>query len=131
MDIRLYTDADLELFNDWREAHKSVRMYGGSLPETGLVVQKEGRDIAIGFLVRTDTNICILCYPVVNPKVHRDVRKVALDYLVKAAIEWVELSDFEILYTWSGMPLQVKRLESNGFSVYDTNVTHLFRCKNE
>lgn len=130
MDIRAYTDKDFAMFNKWRKSHKSINMYSNGLPKLGMIVHNNEQDIAIGFIGRTDTNICILCYPVVNPEAKREDRKAALDYLIKAAIGWFEVSDFEVLYTWSDSPIHIKRLDNNGFHSYSENVTHLFRYKN-
>lgn len=115
---------DLDNFNSWRLYHKCTKVDSHELPEIGFVVSDGDLDIAIGFIIKTDTSRCIFAFPVVNPQANKKQRQDGLDLLIKAVVSWQELSGYKSLYSWTNKSKQAQRLIENGFLEYDSNVKH-------
>lgn len=74
MDIRIAKHSDYKTLEEWWGFWRFSSPSPSSLPQyskeefNGLIVSKDGKDIACGFLYETNSNMCLIEFIVTNPK---------------------------------------------------------------
>jgi len=123
---RFIIDEHYAMLQGWWKGHGSFAPKIEHLPETGILVNIDGKPVTAGFLYKTDSKICIFEFMVSDPEATREKRDKALEFLIESVKEWSSKSGYTMIYTSTGIGRFVKRLKDNGFVVVDRDQTHCF-----
>jgi hypothetical protein len=94
------------------------------LPQTGVVVMRDGKPAAAGWLIRTDTAICWLEWIVADPGVRHDERSEVLSVLISSCRVLAQVMGFQSIFSSSASESLSKRLDDHGIKATDRRVTH-------
>jgi hypothetical protein len=120
-----YPKFHMEHLSNWMAARDMAPVDASSLPSTGAVV---GRDkehpIAIGFLMRTDTPVAVLCNFVADPNVDKDVRGRAVDKLFETLEAQARHLGYTHVSAMSSIHKMVSRFEKMEYKNIEDNLSH-------
>lgn len=98
------------------------------LSNSGFAICDETEFIAFCWLYPTiGSSTCWFSFPTTNPEFDKEVRKNALDILMKKVIEISKDMGYTVIMTTSGTESIIERLENNEFKLTDRNVGLYFR----
>lgn len=81
------------------------------LPKTGLIVP----NVAVGFLVSTDTNYCFFEPFIGNPKVDKEERNTALFTIIDGLIDEAKRMGYDLIFGVLSHPKMIERGLERGF----------------
>ena len=88
--VREFDEDDFDAFIEWHHQRGIRAVALDALPSYGLVVE----NIAMGFLVSTDTEMAILDFFITNPETSKVVRDQALDEIVMGLLRYGDEQGF-------------------------------------
>jgi hypothetical protein len=119
--IERYTPHHYNMVNNWFKERKGDNIPEAFIPATGFVVP----EIAAGFLIKTDCNVCFLEPFIANPNASSEVRdKAIVSILNNLEKEAIKLG-FKYVYGISTAPTMIQRAEDNGWVNIGSNYTTL------
>lgn len=128
MNVRFFRpDADYSMVSAWWRAWKWPVLPLDALPKTGVIVSSNDIEVCAGWLYQTDSSIAWLEFIISNPKYREDDRSECVDALIGTLLTLAREAGYKNVFTSTNAAALVKRYERNGFSVTDSNVTHLMR----
>lgn len=117
---------DYDTICAWWKEHGSYAPMQDHLPPTGVMVEEDREPICCGFLYNTDAKICVVEFIICNPDTEKEVRDVALNYLIKRLRDIAIELGYTAIYNSTGIPKMIDRLKDAGFVEADKNQTHMF-----
>lgn len=97
------------------------------LPETGLIMEEDGKPFCVGFIYGTDSDFCLMEFIVSNPKSDKEKRSLAIDELIEKLLERAKEQGYRAVYSFAQNQSLLARCVKQGFEVTDTNVTNILR----
>lgn len=116
IECRKYTDRDFEEIQSWY-TKRGMTLELKDLPQVGFIVP----GIAAGFVMKTDTNCCILEPFIANPLTLRKEREVALDSIFEDLIKECKALGYKKVFGFSTNLKMVWRAQTFGFKVIETH----------
>lgn len=126
MKARPYALSDYVLLVSWWTSWGWASPPPEFLPETGYIVDVEGKPALAGFLYQTGSKLGWVEFIIGNPAFKLE-RKQALPVLLEALAAEAKRRGIQALFTSSNHPSLISGLEASGFGITDKNVTHLIR----
>ena len=123
MNIKKFDALDYEKICSWWERHGWPSIPLDFLPKTGIIVD----DCAAGFIYSTDSSVCLLEFVVVDPRIEKTKRRLALDCLLCEVEKIAKNQGFKIIFTSVSHKGLIERYKTNGYSVSDNNMTNLIK----
>ena len=100
LNIRKLKQDDLTFIKKWWEAWPEwVSPSDDFLPETGVVVENNGKPVIAGFIYLTNAKVALLEWIISDPEYREDNRKQALELLITGAEEIIK--DLGYKYSFS------------------------------
>ena len=96
----------------WFRARGAKAPKPENLPKVGVFIQ----EVAVGFLIQTDTSTAILDFFIANPEATKAARSTALDMIAKELIGKAKMLGFDSVRCDSQLDTIVKRARALGFS---------------
>lgn len=128
MNVRMYEPADHPIFADWWTRHKFPVMPEVFLPNTGIIVEREGVPLAGGFIYMDDScAVCMLEWVVTNPDNKPRESLKALTMLYDFAGQLAKDYGRGIMLTAIKQPALGRLLEKVGFIKSDSEITHYIK----
>lgn len=90
-----------------------------ALPKTGIIISRDGVDLAASFIYATDSCVCWAENFITNKKAPRELRKGSVDYLIEMTIEEGKRQGFLVMMSSVHHEGLIKKLLKAG---YDENV---------
>ena len=115
MQVRNFSPADYAVLVSWYMQRGLDAPDSYLLPSTGVVVSKEGEDVAAAFMYRTDSPIAVLEGLISSPNSSREDRREAMGIALQALKEQALESGFRALSAVSSHEGVIDLLKSNGF----------------
>jgi hypothetical protein len=113
MHIKKYSPQDLELlmkwFSEWDWAAPTSKM----IPENSYFVYRENEPIAFSCFLKTDTNMALMGYTIVNKSSIR--RLEALEHLLEYIVSQAKEQGFEYMQYYTTTKGMVLAMEKQGF----------------
>lgn len=103
--MRRYERSDFEMIKDWSGVPLNI------LPKTGFIVP----NVAVGFLVATDTNYCFLEPFIGNPKVDKEERDVAIFTIIDELLAEAKRLGYDLVFGVLSHPKMIERGMNRGF----------------
>lgn len=104
---------------NWTPIPKSL------LPKTGFIID----NYAAGFLYTTDSDFGVMEWIIANPNTKKEIRREALDLLIKALLEEADNKNIKAIFTSAEHKGLIERYKKHGFKITDRNMTNLVRLK--
>ena len=99
------------------------------LPKTGVIVSKDGVDLAASFLYATDSCVCWAENFISNKHAPRELRKGSIEYLIEKTIEEGKNQGFLVMMSSVEHKGLIKKLLNAGYDKnIETNMTNLTRA---
>jgi len=127
MESRLYTTEDYKTVYKWWKDWNWDAMPEVALPETGIVVSKDGVDLAASFIYKTDSIVCWAENFISNKKAPRELRKGSVEFLIEKTVEQARDMGFNIMMSSISHKGLIDKLTNAGYQVSDTKMTNLVR----
>ena len=96
-----------------------------SLPDFGIMISNEEKNICNAWLYETNSNILLLEWFVVNKKANKQERKDCFTYLVDYASNYAKLKNFNILFSSVKNQSLIKKLVDNGYNNGEKGMVNL------
>lgn len=97
------------------------------LPETGVVISLGFKQIAMGFLFKTDGKVANVAHLISDPECDKGVRQKAVNELIGDLVNLSTIFGFKMVSFATNIEPLGKRFEDLGFIKTDTNVSHYRR----
>lgn len=104
--MRRYQTADWETIRTWKDLPFDY------IPKVGFYVP----DVAVGFLVQTDTKYCFLEPFIGNPKSDKEVRDLALYTIMDALLREAKELKYDLVLGIADHPTMLRRAFDMGFN---------------
>jgi hypothetical protein len=128
MEHRYYTKEDYPQLVTWWQDWGWAAFPEMALPKTGIIVSKDGVDLAASFLYTTDSCVCWAENFISNKKAPRHLRKGAVDFLIEKTIEEAKNQGFLIMMSSVQHEGLIKKLLNAGYDKnIETGMTNLTR----
>jgi len=125
---RLFVEhKDLPVITSWFKSRNFPAPLPGTLPEVGLVITNDGKDISSGFLFSTDSHVGMIAHLVSDPESDKDLRKESVKYLINSLSDMARELGNTVVTCATNIDSLGKRFEEYGFEKTDTNVSHYRR----
>jgi hypothetical protein len=118
---------DISEMKDWFASRGRECPDLNLLPPNGMVVQYNGRNIAMGFLFKTDANFAVIGNLVSNPKEEKELRQKAVDQILEDLSKIAELFGFKAVTIATNIESLGQRFEKRNFIKTDSKITHYRR----
>ena len=126
--VRTYKKEDYLTLKKWWDTYKDwTAVPEDFLPELGLVVEYDNIPISAGFIYTTNSKVAWFEWTIADPEASKDQRSDAVDELIKNVLTISRLKGIKYIMTSISHPSLIKRLESNGFAVTDTNMQNMVK----
>lgn len=123
---RFYKSDDYPMLKDWWAGHRDwTPVPEEMLPNLGVIVSTDDKDLCAGFLYITNSKMCLMEWVVSNPKAPREGRGESIDFLLEALKTIAKEKGYSVIFTMTGHPVFKSRLVQHGFQITDENMTHL------
>jgi len=122
--IRIETDKIYELLQAWWITHTKTGIPRSFLPENTFVCENEGEPIYAICVYNTDSDLCWIGWPVVNPLATEEQKKGCLKFLFEEVEKECKEGGYKVIFTTSGTPAIEHILKQCEFQVGDTGVNH-------
>ena len=97
------------------------------LPETGLIVNKDGVDICAGFIYLTNSKVALTEFVVSNKEYKESDRSDALQFLLDCILVLAEDSGCKYAHVILKNKSLLKKYKASGYIVSDDNVTEMIK----
>lgn len=97
------------------------------LPQTGLIVSKNGVDICAGFLYLTNSKVALTEFVVSNRDYKEDDRGEALNFLLECIVEYADMEGYKYAHVILKNKSLLKKYKDLGYIESDTNVIELVK----
>lgn len=121
--IKEFQQSNYPEVKQWWEGHKWPVIPFQMLPKTGYIIE----NVCAGWLYRSDSPICWVEWIISNPASEKIIRNESLNLLIDTLINKAKSEGFSHVFTSVKHPGLIKRYESHGFTIQDSNVTHMIR----
>jgi hypothetical protein len=122
--IRRVRPRDFDAVNDWYTRRGIRPVNDGVLPEVGFIVE----GVAAGWLMQTDSDICLFEGVITNPDAPSEARDRAINLLLSTLKKTGDELGFKRFVAFTEVPSIGERLAVDGFSFQGT--LHLFVKEN-
>lgn len=119
MEIRPFIDSDYSTVCAWYHGRNKTPVPKEFLPRIGFVVDS----IAMGFLMQTDSNLCILEPFIANPEAPSPIRDEALKMVLSTLVATAANMGYKAVFGFSTSTTMVQRALSQGFKLVEVNAT--------
>lgn len=97
------------------------------LPQTGLIVSKDGVDVCAVWIHRMDCCVCLADWWISNPETRGEAREGCLEFLMEIVEQEARAMGFAGVVTLARNQHLINKLESAGYAGKDGHVTSLIR----
>lgn len=115
IETEIFADQHYPEVNEWYLNHFGKSLPKSKLPAYGLVSIIDGKLCAACWVVRTEIDFCLTDLWVVNPKISREQRNVAISALFPATDRLVKRLGYSNIKADIAIPKLRKRAEEHGF----------------
>ena len=127
MEHRLYKPEDYKTLYKWWKDWNWEAMPEVALPETGIIISKDGVDLAASFIYKTDSAVCWAENFISNKEAPKELRKGCVEFLIEKTIQEARSMGFSIMMSSISHKGLVDKLVRAGYQVSDTKMTNLVR----
>ena len=128
MEYRLYTKEDYPIIVEWWEDWGWTPFPEIALPKTGIIISKDGVDLAASFIYATDSCVCWAENFISNKKAPRDLRKGSIEFLIEKTVEEGKNQGFLIMMSSVEHEGLIKKLVDAGYDkTVERGMTNLTR----
>jgi len=129
MESRYYTKEDYPTLCQWWEDWGWPAFPEIALPKTGIVVSKDGVDLAASFLYGTDSCVCWAENFVSNKTAPKELRTGSVDFLIERTIEEGQNQGFLLMMSSVKHKGLIDKLINAGYSdTIEDGMTNLTRA---
>ena len=96
-----------------------------SLPDFGIMISDEEKNICNAWLYETHSNILLLEWFVVNKKANKQERKECFNHLVDFASKYAKLKGFNVLFSSVKNESLIKKLVDSGYNNTEKGMVNL------
>jgi hypothetical protein len=127
-EIRVFNkDKDYDIIVNWFNDRNFDYPKISLLPPTGILLSHDKKDIAAGFLFKTDANVAVIGNLISNPYTDKKIRQKAINYILEILSKIAKDGKFELVTCATNIEKLGSRFEELGFLKTDTNVSHYGR----
>lgn len=129
MEHRYYTKEDYPMLCKWWKDWDWCAFPEVALPKTGIIVSKDGVDLAASFLYATDSCVCWAENFISNKEAPRELRKGSIEFLIEKTIEEGRNQGFLLMMSSVQHEGLIKKLIAAGYNEQvEANMTNLVRA---
>lgn len=126
METRLYKVSDYANLKGWWDKHWGSAPAVQALPQSGLIVEKDGRDVAAGWVyLDTTSPTAFLAWMVANPNNTAKQSMEAITYLIGGLVELARSQGRVNIIAQCPSGALSRLFQSCGFVLRDKDVNHL------
>lgn len=118
-------EKDYETVCKWWRAWSWTPLPLHALPKYGAIISDGHKDLYAGWLVRTDSSVCLLEWFIGNPLARESTG--ALEQLIEYLTAEAKAQGFLSAVVMARNPHLIRKLKRCGYEVRDTNTDLLFR----
>lgn len=125
--IQAVTKENYPILEGWWKAHNWPVIPLDHLPKTGYIVYEQGNPTIAGFAYKTDSAFCLFEFIVANPLIKGLRRDIAFSLLTDAVVKYCMGVGAKTLFISASNANLIAKLEKNGFTKTDLNMTNMIR----
>lgn len=111
----------------WWEGNSFPPLSIKFLPESCFIVTDNDLELYAIFLYYTDSGLCWMGFPVVNPDTKKEERGEGLKILIEGVTEYAKQIGFNYVFTTSPLKKVQDCFTENGYVLGDENVNHYIK----
>jgi hypothetical protein len=120
---RRFAKEDFQMVEDWRKKRHLPVVPMSFLPPCGAVVSIDGKDVAAGFVVKTDAGYAVLNGLVSDPDAPREHRESAVTRLLDDLMLVAKQEGFSVVSASTNLERLSQRYDKLGFTRTDKGIT--------